>query len=345
MHCFTSITLGYLARARVLAASLATHHPDWRLHLVVAEPLPEWFDIDAEMFDEVHTVADLDIPGGAGWMFQHNVVEACTALKGAALERILQRDDCSAAIYLDPDIALFAPLDSVVTALGDGSVVLTPHQLVPERTAAGAFYNEVTTLVHGTYNLGFLAVRADGVGREFASWWRRRLIDYCYDDRALGLFTDQRWCDLVPAMFSPSVILRDPGCNVGPWNVSGRRIAQAGERFRVNDEPLRFFHFSGFDAPGRAMLRRFASDQPAVFELWEAYGEAVAAHAVGVPGGIAWAYDCFDDGTPIQQVMRSAYRYSAELRARYRDPFWTRSDGDCFLRWWEQVGRHDWIQR
>ena len=41
-------------------------------------------------------------------------------------------------IYLDPDIAAFAPLDPVVERLDGASIVLTPHQIAPDATAEAA---------------------------------------------------------------------------------------------------------------------------------------------------------------------------------------------------------------
>ena len=50
--CFTSFTLGYLPRARVLARSLRTAHPDWVLYALLVDTLPEDLSAFAE-FDHV----------------------------------------------------------------------------------------------------------------------------------------------------------------------------------------------------------------------------------------------------------------------------------------------------
>ena len=44
-------------------------------------------------------------------------------------------------------------------------------------------------------------MRNGAEGRRFAAWWRDRLHRFCWDDVPGGLFVDQRWCDLVPALF------------------------------------------------------------------------------------------------------------------------------------------------
>jgi len=335
IRCFTSITVSYLAKARVLADSVREHHPDWELTVVLSEPVPDWLDVEAEPFDAIVGPEDLDIPALAGWMFAHRLVEACTGVKGPALELLLHRPDTAAVVYLDPDIRLYRPLDAVIDALTRGSIVLTPHQLDAETDDLGVWENEVTALAHGVYNLGFLGVKADEQGARFARWWRDRLVDYCFDDRAAGLFTDQRWCDLVPALFDRHVILRDPAYNVAPWNVSQRPLTRTDEDgYLVDAGPLAFFHFSGSGGDGLTMTWRHAPAESAVHQLWEEYLALLAAAGQADVAGHAWAYGTFDDGTPILPAMRQRYRHNPEVRAAFADPFAVDPSAPTFLDWW-----------
>src|SRR5438270_716171 len=56
----------------------------------------------------------------------------------------------------------------------------------------------------------------------------------------------------------------------------------------------------------------------APYELNAFYRRALAA--AGAPSG-EWAYDRFDDGTPITGRARKLYRVAPELAARFPDPF------------------------
>src|SRR5687767_13357360 len=106
--CFSSFTFGYLNRARVLFSSLRKFHPDWHLVALITDevPLGMNFDVSNEPFDEVVWYDSLDIPDLQSWLFKHDVVEVCTAVKGPFLSAACKRD-YDAVIYLDPDTCLF----------------------------------------------------------------------------------------------------------------------------------------------------------------------------------------------------------------------------------------------
>src|SRR6185369_3335902 len=99
----------------------------------------------------------------------------------------------------------------------------------------------ICALQHGIFNLGFIGVNNSGEGKRVARWWASRLHDFCMDDIPRGLFTDQRWIDLVPAFFDGCAVMRDPGYNVAPWNLTHRKVeGSLASGLTVNGEPLVF---------------------------------------------------------------------------------------------------------
>lgn len=322
-HCFTSISFSYLDRARVLAETIRRHHPDWTIWLCLSDSEPEGFqfDLDEEDFDRVVRVWELDVPSHHPWVFGHDVVELCTAVKGPMLQHILA-SGADQAIYIDPDCALFNPLVHVTELLRDHSVVLTPHLVAPEQTRAGVLDNEISCLKHGVYNLGFVAVRNCAEGNRFAAWWGDRLREFCRDDVPNGLFTDQRWCDLAPALFEGVAVLRDPGYNVASWNLGNRpiRIDDEGAVY-AGDQLLRFFHFSKVNSVGEAMLERYCGGRYEVFELLRWYrAKLIEKKPEGLPEGW-WSYGRYDDGTPIPRAHRLQWRDRLDLHAAFPNPF------------------------
>lgn len=321
--CFSSFTFAYLDRARVLFSTIGKYHPDWKRIALITDRPPTGFTFNPrnEPFDLVIYADDLPIPEFESWLFGHDVVEACTAVKGPFMEYACS-SGADAIVYLDPDTALLAPLDPVHDLLRDWDIILTPHQLEPDADRQTIIDNEITSLKTGIYNLGFTAIRTGGEGRRFASWWRDRLLMFCHDDIPNGLFVDQRWCDHVPALFEKVKILRDPGYNVASWNLSNRRLRIGTDgAITVNGSPLRFWHFTKLGPTGDVMTKRYAKDNFEVYEIWNWYRRQIKMNvAQGVPPRY-WAYNTYEDGTPIKRHHRLLYRSRPDLRAQFPDPF------------------------
>lgn len=322
--CFSSFTFSYLNRARVLFASLRRFHPDWELVALITDAAPPGFrlDVAAEPFDRVVYASELGIPNFSSWLFKHDIVEVCTAVKGPFLHQACQAGGADAVIYLDPDTALLGSLSPLEAWLETDDILLTPHLLEPNDEPLAIEDNDVATLRTGIFNLGFAAVRTTGEGARFAKWWNDRLLTHCYDDIPNGLFVDQRWCDHVPALFDKVKIVRDPGYNVASWNLSRRKVSiEKDGAILVNGVPLRFWHFTKLGEVGDAMTRRYAGDNFPVYELWSWYRRQIAVTTEAVIPARWWAFGVYKDGQPIEKAHRLLYRGRADLQAEFPDPY------------------------
>lgn len=342
VHAFTSITTNYLPKARVLAESIRRHGPEFRIHLVLCDEPPPKFDLAVEPFDGLITLADLQFKDPA-WLFSHSVVELCTAVKGAALQYIFDAQGAEKVFYFDPDIAVFGRLDELVAALDGHCALLTPHQCVPEVEDEAVRDNEICSLRHGVFNLGFLGVRGDAEGRRLADWWAERLRHYCFDAPERGLFTDQRWMDLAPCFFPTLGILRNPGFNVATWNLTHRQVTGSlRDGVRVNGEPLGFYHFSGFDSGAQEkMLGKYGGESVALRALREWYLAECDRQGQAELGSLRAAHACFDDGTLIETRQREIYRSRSDLQLAFPDPFATGDPRASYLQWWRVEGPTD----
>lgn len=336
---FTSCALNYLPKALVLAESLKRFHPDAPITLCLND-LPTLDRTSGiECFDSVWTPHDLGYDNS--WIFKHNVMELCTAVKGRALKRLMELNDADLYLFLDPDVLILDSLDEIGRLMDGASVGLVPHITVPEATEIGVEMTELSIVAHGTYNLGHLIVRNDENGNSFANWWAARLDQFCYDDKPNGLFTDQRWADLAPALFDGVRVLRHPGLDVASWNLSGRTItfADSGnkDKFEVNGSKLITYHYSGSGAKGshRTLRARFAPTNPATAELERRYEAAIEARGQSRMTNIVPAYDIFESGATIPDAARLLYRAHEDLQETFQDPFRTNSaDG----------GYHGWLE-
>lgn len=331
IHAFTSFSFSYLNRARVLASSLRKQHPDWVIWAVMTDKEPEGFrfDLTTENFDHMVTAEELFGDATNSWLFNHDIVEACTAVKGRALQHILNDPTAEKVVYFDPDIAVFNSMAPVIDLLDDYAIVLTPHQLDPEPASDTQAIrdNEIASLDFGIFNLGFIAVSQHPEAHRFAQWWADRLFDYCHDRRDIGVFVDQKWCNLIPCFFDSVKVLRDPGYNVASWNLSQRVMSFDAEGTAlINGQPLRFYHFTKLGPTGDAMTRRYAGDNTEVYELWWWYRHEVARETdPAIPKGW-WHYGTFDNGVAIGKHVRELFRDRQDLRKAYTNPYKTGPD-------------------
>jgi hypothetical protein len=339
-HLFTSITSNYIPKARVLAKSLKRFHPEYQFHIVLSDRLPSDIDLANEPFDTIIAIEELQIPELNSWIFKHTLVEMCTGVKGFAFKEIIRRYQPDYVFFFDPDIAILSPIDSLIAKLIEHSILLTPHQTEPEETDRAIIDNEICSLKHGVFNLGFLGIRATAgsEGLKFIDWWTDRLHNYCYDDKLNGLFTDQRWIDLAPAFFSDLCITREPIYNVATWNLTHRIATGSVDRgIDINGQPLCFYHFSGFDSGDQeVMLKQYGKHSPVLFELRNWYVEQCKLAEQERFGKLACIYGFFDNGEPITKIQRITYRSRIDLQRAFPNPYTTNDIDNSYFHWWKQ---------
>lgn len=321
----TSICANYIPKAKVLATSLKHHNPDVffvlclierTIHLAACDPI----------FDAVITARELGIKNFESFMFKYFLVEASTAVKGYLFKELLRRypreDEF---VCLDPDILVTGPFVELSEIIKAHNIILTPHLCKPEESEdlEAIMDNEICSLQHGVFNLGFLAIKRSEESRRFVDWWTSRLHKFCYADIPRGLWTDQRWIDLAPCFFNV-FIFKHPGYNVAPWNLSQRHITQndKGELF-VNGYPLRFFHFTGFDSgANEAMIRKYCPNKNSpVYGLRDQYIELCNRYGQTELERIPWSYNFYSNGKKIKRDHRIAYRTNMKLREKFKGPF------------------------
>ncbi len=339
IRIFTSATLNYLPKARVMVTTLKEFHPDFFVSLTLCDKLPSNFNLAQEPFDEVVLLKDFKEFQSPQWIFSHNIVELCTAVKGAAFKRLLTLKNTEAVLYLDPDIWVMSSIDEILKIFSSQDILLTPHLLEPETEEQEILNKEITTtLAHGIFNLGFLGIKNSKEGNRFANWWASRLHNFCYDDVSRGLFTDQRWCDLVPAFFPTAFIVRDKTCNVAPWNLYHRPVSKKDDAYCADGEKIKFFHFTGFDAGENytQIVKKHAENYPEIISIWKEYEDLLLKFQNNENSSPAWLYESFDNGIHITDRAREVYRSNKDLQSNFSNPF--KVGDNSYFQWCEQVG-------
>ena len=306
----TAVRANYLPFARVLAQSLAQHHPELPFHLLLVDEAGDRFDPAAEPFAVVET-RELPIPRLRERLFRYNDRESVVAGKADVLAYLLDRYD--ATLFVDADILLLGAIDGLLEQVAAHAITLTPHLLPPPLATGDRAEREMLVLLAGAYNGGVLGLSDRPEARALLDWWRDRLELHCRHSVDEGLHYDQRWLDLVPAFFDDVHLVRDPALNVAHWNLPERE-----------DVDATLFHFSGYRPDHPETVTHYASrlamaDVPRHAPLFERYREAVIDAGWLETREWAYAYGAFDDGVPIPALARELY--ARVDPARFGDPF------------------------
>lgn len=334
IQVFTSAAPNYIGKVRVLMESLRRWLPEARLIWAVADRERQRLvdGLADEAFDELLFATALGPGRDKAWLFRHDVVELSTAIKPAAALELLERPDCDLLLYFDPDIVVFSALDDLLERLQEASAVITPHQVLPE-TRPEHLFHELDSLRYGVFNLGFLGLRRCAESRRLLSWWMDRCELNCSGDWSAGVFTDQKWFNFVPVFFPGTAVLDQARFNVAPWNMTRRRLTGSfDEGFRVDGEPLGFYHFTGFDSGAhKEHLEGVGELTPSARMLIDWYrwrSNDLARDAVS-----DWTLGSFSNGEAITREHRSTYAGRPDLHQAFPDPFDASPTGETYHRW------------
>ncbi len=257
---FTICAKNYVGLACILEESFKKKNPEVDFYIVIADVVTneEAKSIRSNAIS-AHEIFTLDFPESQFYemAFKYNLTEFCTSIKPTCFKYFFQKLDYDHSIYLDPDIYLFASMDSIFSVLDHQLIVVTPHIVTMNANFAGE-RSETGILSTGIFNLGFLALRNSSKVVDFLVWWESKLKDNCFNDILESTFTDQKWLDFLPTFFSTSElhISFDLGLNLAPWNYFEREVQMLDGEYWVfyrssNDHILKykliFAHFSGFD--------------------------------------------------------------------------------------------------
>jgi len=313
---FTVVSKNYLHFAKTLVNSILINNPSAKCFVVLCDEMGD-LDLSQEPF-EIINIRDLDIKNIDDFIFRYSILELNTAIKPYVIE-LLFNDSWRKVVYFDPDIKVYQELVSLNGLLDEYQIVLTPHLtgFLDDEKKPG----ELEILQSGTYNLGFIALRNTKQTVVFVKWWQEKLYRDCVVDISKGLFVDQKWMDLVPAIFDNVYINRNEGWNVAYWNLHHRQVLNSGDGYRVNEQPLVFFHFSGFSPKTNLFSKhqnRFTrnSVSEAVKQICFDYEKNLIDYGFSEYKNLPYAFGFFVDGTRIPDVARVIYRDELDWEVR-----------------------------
>ena len=319
----TICALNYLPKAVATRESFLAAHDGADFYIVIVDRRDEEaiapFSRCAAIWAE-----DLGVENFEQYAFMYDIIELSTNIKPAVLSRLL--GDYEKVLYLDPDIVVYRELEPALARLDSSSIVVTPHSLTP--VLDGESPSDLDFLRFGTFNLGFIGVRAGEEARAFLAWWGSRCLLHGFYEPQMGLAVDQGWMDLAPCYFPGLSILREVGMNMAFWNLHERTLSKDPQgNYLVNgDRPLYFFHFSSFAADDPHAIANKQSrfkpgSRPDLHELLDDYAKSLRAN--DSTGLIAhpYSYERFASGEVITPALRRFYAANFDSLRDELDPF------------------------
>jgi len=302
---FTICSKNFLAHARVLYRSIKEHYPTSAFLVVLCDELDGYLDPTKEPFEFVY-LDDLGISDYHSMSQRYNITEFNTAVKPFAFLHLMNKLGFERVMYLDPDLLFVSKMEELDRRLDAGAeAVLTPHIIQPKENDE---IHDSKFLQFGIYNLGFLAVRKTLKVLEFMEWWGRRLEHECVIRLEDGLFVDQKWADLLPAFVPGAEVINHPGYNVAYWNLPNRSVVNVNGNWQVNEQALRFVHFSGNKI-----------DDPNVFSR---HSQQVRVDNIGDLRGLLkyYADSVFEQGHQFYRKLPYAYSWDGQAGVNLHTP-------------------------
>jgi len=322
----TIISKNYLAHARVLTESFLKNNPNGKVYVLLVDTIDKKINPKKEKFTLVE-INEIGIKNLEMFCFKYDILEQNTGTKANFLKYLLKKYELKKLAYFDPDIMITNSLENLWDLLDKKSIVLTPHLTNP--IIDDKYPSEMDILRSGSYNLGFIALSHNKTSLKFLDWWIPHLMEHGFSDIEKGLFTDQKWIDLVPSIFDDVYIIRHPGYNIAYWNLQQRNVEISNKgTISINNKPMYFFHFSGF-APekmesiskhqNRFVLRDIESVRP----LFELYRDLLVENGYLEIKNWKCKFDYFDNGIKIPKFARKIYAKALNNEENFKNPFLT----------------------
>ncbi len=326
------VSKNYLAHVRTLVNSFLEYNPNGLAFVLLVDEIEDKFDPKKENFTLIK-LEDLEIENPESFCFKYNILELNTGVKAKLLKFLFEKYQLKKLAYFDPDILFTNSLENLWKLLDDKSIILTPHILEP--IIDEKHPSDFDILRSGSYNLGFIGLSNTEITKKFLNWWIPRLMDYGYSDIKRGLFTDQKWMDLVPTIFDEVYVIKHPGYNIAYWNMMQRDIEIKNKKIYSNGKPAYFIHFSGFSPDNienvsKHQNRFILKNLEKLRKLFELYRDLLVENDYLTVKNWKCIFDYFDNGIKIPNESRKLYSESLSRGNKFGNPFIVNSKKSFF---------------
>lgn len=305
---FTIVAQNYISFAAVLAESMKKSNHDTDFIIFIADGISDELQIFANENElKIRDALKIDNKKFMEMAFYYEVTEYCTSIKPFIFNQLIN-DGYELISYIDPDIYVYQNLyDSIYANLETHNMILTPHICTPIND--NKIPSEADHLKTGTYNLGFISLKATDESSKFIKWWMNKCENKCFNDPIKGLFVDQKWINLVPGMFDGVYISKHLGLNVAYWNFHEREMVEG----KINNKfPLVFFHFSGITLDEINLISKYQNrftleSREDLRQLFEEYARKIKTNKAKFIKSIPYYFNSYPSGKSISLLARKVY--------------------------------------
>lgn len=332
----------YLAHARALAQSIERTNPSSRLWVLLADDHRHEVQREREPFlgvwneeigierNELHRMFLIH----SGYF---------AAIKPWFIEHVL-RESGGPVLHIDSDTQVYDALDDIADAIESHGALVTPH-IVSPYPLDGKLPDDTAILGAGTFNAGMIGVGSRGTA--LLTFLQSRLKRECLVDVAKMRVNEQRWLDFLPAFMGDNLcVLRDTGINAAYWNLHERPLSRVNGQVFAGEQPLRVYHFSGYELEHPDVLSRFAPAEVArvtieagsiLAELCADYRRAIERARNGETMMSSIECPQLPGDITLDDSLRAVYRASLLLAERTNDALppdgYEISEREAFIAW------------
>ncbi len=234
-HYVTLFDRNYLAKGLAMIESLRRHSGEPFAITVLALDDETRFSLEALNINEVFTIElrnfemELSL---AAVKASRSWQEYCWTLASVFTDQMTGFRSFKEITYLDADLFFFSDPEVIFDEIGDRSIGIIPHRLIPSKRHLE---------VNGKFNVGWVTFRNNETGRECARRWAQQCRHRCSATDGCG---DQKYLDEWPDRYGDEVcIIQNIGANLAPWNLANYRITEGP---KADDIPAVFFHAHEF---------------------------------------------------------------------------------------------------
>lgn len=254
----TVVTVSYLPFVSVLINSIRAHNNGVKFSVLVTDLTKESLGKVRERFGhdiEFLCCDDLQLESLSSMRKYYSVLEFNSACKVLAIAYQLKDKQQKECLFLDPDMyAVGDVLERLAYCQQD--IFITSHAMAP-CPEDGMLPMDVEFVMSGHINGGVVYFKKSTASMEALDWLIKHIPFYWFVAPQYGLYADQHWLSFFPYYFNAAThVSRDPGLNVGYFNLHERRLSEDGNTIMVNGRPGALFHFSGFSVPSLGRLTR-----------------------------------------------------------------------------------------